>query len=566
MPLFLRSMFTAALAAALVLTPGATADATPGDSGRYVSGGTVVARANGQTLADEGSVVCDHADGVGAGGLCLAFGGGNAVHLVDKAAGENVAFQVCIDNSGDGVCTSPDFGPCADVTFFSHDDNGTFYNPVGPMPTDFTSGCAGGPWKGYVVFLCEGAHTVGTDNHAHAASTGTAVVTSGGEGQGTFCGGMPIAQSRKPYSVGSGARYVSGGTAASRENGTTRVDEGTVVCNNGNNEGVGGFCTSFGGGNAMAVFDAVSGTDVAYQVCIDNNADGFCTSPDPDWSCPDYIAFSHDDDGAFYNPVGPLPTGFSPGCGGSRAWQGYVVFLCEGSHVDGITPHVHPATTGTGRVTTGGEGTGTFCGGSYAAPSRKRYRLNTALPVVGNVHHGGDTCTLTGPENSSAVTGQSTAATIEGRANALDFGGTPTDPISLQCLVRVNGSTVALSKQASGTGVATVPPEAITFNASDADSIQVCAAVTTPSGSTVDCDDVTETQVPPQAVQDLADGAGDAAEQVAEDVEAMGDSLVHPFLCPLLAPFAGTYGTVVITPEGDVSTHGEHLLDCPPYA
>ena len=391
----LRTFVRVAVAASLVLTPGAvrSAAATPigtettfGSSARYVGGGTAVARADGQPLVDEGGVVCDDGNGVGVGGACLDFGGGNAVEIADEVAGENVPFQVCVDNSGDGVCTSPDNSLfCPDQVFFSHDDAGAFFNPVGPLPTGFSPGCAGGPWKGYVVMLCEGAHVVGTDAHSHAASSGTATVTSGGEGLGTFCGGMPVRPTRKPYTVGSGARYVAGGTAVVREDGQPTADEGSVVCNNGNNEGVGGFCTSFGGGDAMAVFDAAAQSDVAFQVCVDNDGDGFCTTPDTG-PCADVVAFSHDDSGAFYNPVGPLPTGFSPGCG-AGAWNGYVVFLCQGTHISGGVGHVHPATTGTGRVTSGGEGLGTFCGGSHAAPSRKRYQYGVTVPgTTGAVH------------------------------------------------------------------------------------------------------------------------------------------------------------------------------------
>ena len=541
----LRRVLGTALAACLVLTPGAlrTAAAT-GDTANYVGAGTAVARANGQPAADEGNVVCDDGNGVGVGGACLEFGGGDSVHVDDEAAGENVAFQVCIDNDGDGVCTSPDFSaPCGDQVFFSHDDNGAFYNPVGPLPTGFKPGCHGGAWKGYIVLLCEGAHVVGADAHAHGATSGSTTVTSGGEGLGTFCGGGPQ-PSRKKYSVGSGARYVSGGTAVVREDGQPAVDEGSVVCNNGDNVGVGGFCMSFGSGNAIGVFDDVAGTDVAFQVCVDNNADGVCTSPDMG-TCADVVTFSHDDNGAFYNPVGPVPTGFTPGCGGPGAWDGYVVFVCQGTHVSGLGAHTHPATGGSGRLTSGGEGNGTFCGGSYAAPSRKPYRLDLNAPPRPH-------CRFFGffEENT---TGQNGEGAVEGSATAEEFDAPTGSPVSIRCGIRVNGTEVASSPTASGAGAASTAGR-VTFAADETDVVEVCAFVTTVGGNHVRCTAVTSASSPPQEVKD----AGGAAEQ-------FGREFLDPAMCPFFATIAGTYGPVTINAQGDVFVNGQPVLDCPPY-
>ena len=193
-----HALVASALAACLAFVPGAAPGALAGDEGSYVAGATVVARDGSVTTVDEGVVVCNDLSGVGVGGFCVGFGGGDSVALTDLAAGENVAFQVCVDNSGDGLCTSPEFGPCADVIAFSHDD-GHFYNPVGPLPTGFAPGCSGG-FPGYVVFICQGVH--GTDlspPHAHPATGGTGVVTTGGEGSGDFCGGTRERKSGKPY-------------------------------------------------------------------------------------------------------------------------------------------------------------------------------------------------------------------------------------------------------------------------------------------------------------------------------------------------------------------------------
>ena len=174
---------------------------------RYAAGGTAVGRVGGQTFVDNGGAVCDRTHRAGSGGVCLPFGGGNGVEVLDAVHGQNVAFQVCVDNNHDNICGFSPFdavgsttGPCADDIVFSHNDAGAFYNPVGPVPGGFRTGCAtpagSRSWNGYVVMLCEGAH----DTHQHPATTGTARVTGSPEGVGTFCG-APDPQPGKFYFV-----------------------------------------------------------------------------------------------------------------------------------------------------------------------------------------------------------------------------------------------------------------------------------------------------------------------------------------------------------------------------
>jgi hypothetical protein len=206
----IRSFLLAALVVGSVAVPAAHAGATA----RYVSGGVGIARAQGQTVADSGLVVCEPGDAAGLGGACLPFGGGDAVSVVDAVQGQDVAFQVCVDNNGDGLCRSDDPDPvCGDVIAFSHDDAGNFYNPVGPLPTGFKAGCPGGPFRGYIVYLCEGAHAnlPGVLPHAHPATSGTASVVTGGEGLGSFCG-FPVG---KPYIVATGGNETCGLRAVS---------------------------------------------------------------------------------------------------------------------------------------------------------------------------------------------------------------------------------------------------------------------------------------------------------------------------------------------------------------
>jgi hypothetical protein len=167
--------------------------ATAASAATYVAGGTLVVKpADDPTLVDDGGVVCDSVTGDGIGGACLPFPPAflpGAVAVTDSVTGSALAFQVCVDNNGDSACT-PGLDPgirCGDFIFFSHDDAGNFFNPLGPLPPQFQPGCPGGPWRGYVVFLCEGVHASDTP-HVHPASTGSATTTFGGTGFGNFCG------------------------------------------------------------------------------------------------------------------------------------------------------------------------------------------------------------------------------------------------------------------------------------------------------------------------------------------------------------------------------------------
>lgn len=176
-------LFAVGAALALALS------AMPADADPYTGALTFVARTNGFVPADNGVVVCDPGTG-GAGGACIAWdGASDSVLVSDVLAGLDVAYQVCVDNDGDGVCVerSPLLPGCDDQIFFSHADGGAFFNPLGPLPTSFLPGCPGG-FPGWVVFLCTGVHDDGAA-HTHDATDGTVVGTTGGTGYGNFCGG-----------------------------------------------------------------------------------------------------------------------------------------------------------------------------------------------------------------------------------------------------------------------------------------------------------------------------------------------------------------------------------------
>ena len=173
----------------------------------YTGAGTLVVKEPGQpATVDKGAVVCHTGSATGEGGACVRFLPGTppyaAVHVLDDTFGEDVPFQVCLDNNGDGRCLSPDTGPCADQIFFSHDDEGGHHNPVGPLPPGFRPGCPGGLWHGYVVYLCNGVHGTGLGGHSHPATTGSiTTVNQQGEGFGNVCGGSVQDPSDKLYFV-----------------------------------------------------------------------------------------------------------------------------------------------------------------------------------------------------------------------------------------------------------------------------------------------------------------------------------------------------------------------------
>lgn len=171
----------------------------------YTAGGTFVVKSGGLTVVDNGGVVCDGLTGSGVGGGCLPFpildpaASGAFIGVTDDAAGAHVAFQVCIDNNGDGVCggLQPD-GVCVDQIFFSHADGGAFFNPLGPLPTRTLDGCAGA-FQGYVVLLCQGEHNdPQAGPHSHAVTQGTIAFAPDGSGYGDFCGGGGAAGGGSP--------------------------------------------------------------------------------------------------------------------------------------------------------------------------------------------------------------------------------------------------------------------------------------------------------------------------------------------------------------------------------
>jgi hypothetical protein len=268
-----------------------------------------------------------------------------------------------------------------------------------------------------------------------------------------------------PAQAGAHARYVGSATAVARTNATTLVDAGGVVCDTGGGVGAGGLCLPFDGGNAVHILDAVNGENVAFQVCIDNNGDNFCTFPDPDPVCGDEVSFSHDDAGNFFNPIGPLSTGFKSGCPGG-SWRGFVVMLCEGAHADLASSnpaHVHPVTSGTGETVSGGEGTGTFCGSRFVSK-----------PYLATNPPGNQTCGMTASNDPTAEGPNSMFGTII----AGPWEVAEATSVQITCDLVVGNGPTAASATASGGRVAALPPIAVSFWLPDGETVQLCTTVT----------------------------------------------------------------------------------------
>ena len=193
------------------------------DTRTYVGAATVVAREDGQTVFDNGVVVCSAAilndilgQGAGAGGVCMPFDGSGQVSVTDPTLSdpEEVAFQVCIDNDQDNLCSLPEtdtWDPlCPDWIRFSHKGPpAAWANPMANIPTSLLGGSCPGPqpgaWNGLIVFVCSGVH----DTHEHKTAAGQ--VTTGGSGgtdgfdafteAAVYCGPPPGVPAVKAYAV-----------------------------------------------------------------------------------------------------------------------------------------------------------------------------------------------------------------------------------------------------------------------------------------------------------------------------------------------------------------------------
>lgn len=216
------------LLAATAAFPAQAHGSVPAGLGHYEGAGSIVASPGSigtpgtagtpPTLVDNGAVVCRDTNGDGApdhgrGGACLRFAdipaSRDSIYVHDDAVADSqLAFQVCIDNNGDGICGGAGGRDSAgdkcgvDTIFFSHAFDGSNHNPLW-LPresieqTYWECNPAGG-FPGYVVILCAGVHNGMSGLHDHQATTGTVKPVAGGTGFGDFCGAPTAA---KAYEV-----------------------------------------------------------------------------------------------------------------------------------------------------------------------------------------------------------------------------------------------------------------------------------------------------------------------------------------------------------------------------
>lgn len=218
----MRAILALILVGLIATTLSSPGNALPPNSGSYLGPGTIVLGVNGGDdatgagqliLADNGAVTCTNTDFTGGaasglGGVCIPFGqlGGDSVYVQDDTHGTNLAFQVCVDNNGDGICTGNsesflNLNGCAnDMIVFSHESSsGVFHNPLWIPPYFETTWNSCNPgftlaFAGYIVILCAGVDSSPVV-HQHEVDQGRVFgVTTGGGGHGTFCGGPTAAK------------------------------------------------------------------------------------------------------------------------------------------------------------------------------------------------------------------------------------------------------------------------------------------------------------------------------------------------------------------------------------
>ena len=208
-------------------------------------------------------------------------------------------------------------------------------------------------------------------------------------------------------------------------------------------------------------------------------------------------------------------------------------------------------------------------------------KLLTAVVAVGAValyapvasaSHATVNCRFNAVSQATA-TGQDT---WEGHAQGYIVGNTG-EPVSIRCVVKVNGTVRAATAWGSGNTVATTQ-DRVTYVRTLTQVTQLCAQYTTSHGAGETCFATTTTQVPPQEVYDALDaviteidnalGQLDPVFDIIHDIEV---TYVDPVACPALAARAGTYGgppplpVITITANGDILVDGELWWDCPGY-
>ena len=129
-------------------------------------------------------------------------------------------------------------------------------------------------------------------------------------------------------------------------------------------------------------------------------------------------------------------------------------------------------------------------------------------------------------------------------------------PISVDCVIYVNGANPRTILSASGVGVAAAA-RTWSYEAEDTDVVTVCEVVTVGTDpATWDCGADPDPWFPPEPV----------VEVIEYVIDTFNETFPEQEVCDLLAATGpGVPGVVDVTPEGDVYVNGEFFWDCPPY-
>jgi len=194
-----------------------------------------------------------------------------------------------------------------------------------------------------------------------------------------------------------------------------------------------------------------------------------------------------------------------------------------------------------------------------------------AHATVPNVLHGG--CFLD-TDGHPLVTGDTQVGVI-GDRSVTTTGDSPAVPIgaTVTCSVEVNGVLAPGTTHSYGDSPVTgiqLGADPLTYTAGPLDTVALCQSVVYADNTTWDeCvilgDNI---QIPPQTVVDTWNAFWDAFWDVFDPFVL---EMLEPLVCPPLGSISGTYGLVIIGPDGDLSVvaplvgKSVLLVDCPPH-
>ena len=140
-------------------------------------------------------------------------------------------------------------------------------------------------------------------------------------------------------------------------------------------------------------------------------------------------------------------------------------------------------------------------------------------------------------------------------------------PISIRCYITVNGVPAAAGSTPTGTGIGSATTAGpISFEAATGADVEMCTEV---NGTTIECGDSTNTQIPPQEVIDLIIFLTSIPDPlICPILEDLGDLFeANNLEIPGVLEFGDQDGDDPNDPGdgGDVYIGGDLFWDCPPY-